>query len=393
MLGNEIFGAAERISQPARANPILHLPTQPPGTGMSLSLQSLSIRGFKSIASLEGFDPGQLTVLIGANGAGKSNFVEFFRFMRAPTTGGLQEYVRQQQGAARFFFQGPEVTPSIDVDLAFSDGFRYSVSLSASPDGSMEVSRAALLRAGRVEVEIGKPAGEAVLAGVDPHASAAAVEATMSEWTVFHFHYVGSGAPMRGPQAAGARSLAPDGSNIAAFLSHLRRDEPGHYDLVRDTVRLVAPYFDDFRLEAEGRAHEEAAMLGWTQRGTELAFLPAHLSDGTIRFVCLAAALQQPRMPPLVVIDEPELGLHPFALAIVGDLIRAASERTQVVVSTQSPALLDMFEPASVVVVNRRGGASTFDRIAPETLSGWTDDYTLGELWMKNVVEGGPAHE
>jgi predicted ATPase len=120
---------------------------------------------------------------------------------------------------------------------------------------------------------------------------------------------------------------------------------------------------------------------------------PYHFSDGTIRFICLTTALLQPNLPSTVIIDEPELGLHPYAIEILAELINAASQKTQVIISTQSPALVDYFEPEDIIVVNRENGASTFRRLDADRLSSWLEDYSLGELWRKNVISGGPVGE
>jgi len=137
----------------------------------------------------------------------------------------------------------------------------------------------------------------------------------------------------------------------------------------------------------------EKVRLNWRQKGSDYPLKPQHLSDGTLRFICLTTALLQPHPPSTIIIDEPELGLHPYAIEILAELIQAASERTQVIVSTQSPALVDYFEPENIVVVNRKQGASTFERMKMEDLSEWLDNYSLGELWRKNIVTGGPSHE
>jgi predicted ATPase len=187
--------------------------------------------------------------------------------------------------------------------------------------------------------------------------------------------------------------LRPDAANIAAFLFHLQQKHSHHYTLIRDTVRLIAPFFDDFLLRSEDKGGEQKLRLEWRQKGSSFPFQPVHFSDGTIRFICMATALLQPRLPAAVVIDEPELGLHPFAITLLADLIQSAARRTQVVISTQSPTLLDHFDPADVVVVNREKGNSTFERLEPARLAEWLQDYSIGELWQKNVVKGGPTHE
>jgi predicted ATPase len=135
--------------------------------------------------------------------------------------------------------------------------------------------------------------------------------------------------------------------------------------------------------------------LEWRQKDSDYPFLASHLSDGTLRFICLATALLQPSPPATMVFDEPELGLHPFALTLLANLFEVAARRTsqQVIVSTQSAPLVNEFEPEDVIVVERAEGESVFRRLDSAKLSGWLEDYTLGELWQKNVFGGGPRNE
>ncbi len=120
---------------------------------------------------------------------------------------------------------------------------------------------------------------------------------------------------------------------------------------------------------------------------------PYHLSDGSIRFICLATALLQPEPPSTIVIDEPELGLHPEAIRILAELMTDAARRTQLIVATQSPLLIDQFAVDDIVVVNRKGGQSTFERLSEDDFSQWLEDYSVGELWTRNVIQGGAADE
>jgi hypothetical protein len=176
-------------------------------------------------------------------------------------------------------------------------------------------------------------------------------------------------------------------------LLHLRERKKDSYELIRDTIRLIAPFFDDFLLRPQKQGCDDFVALEWKQKGSDYPFHPTQLSDGTMRFIALATALLQPNPPATMVIDEPELGLHPLAIAMLADLIRSASERTQVIISTQSPTLLDYFDPDQIVVVNREGGRSTFERLDSHALAAWMEDYSVGELWQKNVVQGGPTRE
>ena len=216
----------------------------------------------------------------------------------------------------------------------------------------------------------------------------------ISSWTVYHVHDTSETAAMRRPCSVGDYTrLRPDAGNIAAFLNFLREDDDKTYKLIVDAVKLVAPFFKDFTFRPKKRNGDEVLQLEWTQEGSDYPFRPSQLSDGTLRFIALATALLQPDPPATILIDEPELGLHPFALEMLGNLILQAEERTQLIVSTQSAPLLNCFEPEQIVVVERHEGESTFRRLDKSDLTAWLEDYTLGELWQKNIYGGGPVHE
>jgi len=372
---------------------------------MSDRLKTITLRGFKSIESLENFELGPLNVLIGANGAGKSNFVDFFRLLRAMADEALQRFVNDQGGGDGFFFLGPKHTGQIAAHLEFGDNV-YEFDLTPTADGSVQIADERVQYTGGYECgrlySIGKGLRESALRRRknDPSVTGtsrgvpAYVYDAVSSWTVYHFHDTSNLAPVRREQSArDFERLRPEASNLAAFLFHLRQANDASYTLIRDTVRLIAPFFDDFVLRPDDRAGEEKVRLEWRQKGSDFPFQAAQLSDGTLRFICLTTALLQPRPPAAVVIDEPELGLHPVAISLLADLIQSASQRTQLIVSTQSPTLLDHLDPADIVVVSRSEGRSTFERLAPDQLAEWLTEYSLGELWQKNVVRGGPTHE
>lgn len=372
---------------------------------MASPLKKLTIRGFKSIENLEEFPLSSLNVMIGANGAGKTNFVDFFRLLRAMTNESLQKHINEHGGADGFFFLGPKYTRRISAHLEFDD-IVYAFDLEPTANGDLQVGDQQL------EYTCDRGKGGLRFSGVGHHESqlkarkeqfaeassgpdlVSDVHSAVSDRRVYHFHDTSGLAPMRRDQSVRDRKeLRTDASNLAAFLLAMRKDFAGTYALIRDTVRLIAPFFDDFLLEPHTKGEEELIRLEWRQKGSDFPFQPHHLSDGTIRFICLATALQQPQPPSTIVIDEPELGLHPYAINLLADLIQSASERTQVIVSTQSPTLLDHFAPDDVIVVNRRDGRSMFNRLDREDLVKWLCDYTVGELWQKNVFQGGPSHE
>jgi len=367
---------------------------------MGQPINKITLKGFKSIESLESFELRKLNVLIGANGAGKSNFVDFFKMLRAMADEAFQTHVLEAGGGDGFLFLGPKVTKEITSRVEFGLNWFEQV-LQPTASGSLLIASETTGYKESANTHSGRQ--ESVLKSIKDEKSynyqgypgvGHDIYDAVSNWTVYHFHDTSPLAPMRRDQSVRDwERFRHDASNIAAFLCNLTEDEPGSYELIRDTVRLIAPFFDDFLLRPQKKGSDERVRLEWQQKGSDFPFQPSQLSDGTMRFICLATTLLQPEPPATVVIDEPELGLHPYAISMLADLIKSASERTQVIISTQSPTLLDYFEPEEVVVVNRDKGRSTFKRLDAESLKEWLDDYSVGELWQKNVVQGGPTSE
>jgi len=341
---------------------------------------------------------GPLNVLVGANGAGKSNFVEFFRMLAAMFQENLQGFVSQSGGGDGQFYEGPQTTRKIAATLMFgANGFQFQ--LEPVPGGDLVVGNVGAYDSshgwktswdrGR-EAPVGAWEHETSSAGRWPSFRAHIHEA-VSSWVVYHFHDTSSLAPMRRDGAIeDVGELRPNAENLAAFLRGLRERHPERYQRIRETVQIIAPFFDDFLLSPRKKGDAEHVRLDWRQKGSTFPFQPWHLSDGTIRFVALVTALLQPRPPSTLVVDEPELGLHPAALRVLAALMHEASVATQLVVSTQSPLLVDHFAADDVVVVRRSGAQSLFERQSAADLERWLEQYTLGELLQKNVVETGP---
>ena len=220
------------------------------------------------------------------------------------------------------------------------------------------------------------------------------VHDAISHWMVYHFHDSSLLAPMRTPELKDDKKyLRSDASNIAPFLLHLKEHFQGNYKSIVLAVQAVMPFFKDFTLETTKNGLEENVKLTWSQKGTDYPMQSFHLSDGSMRFICLATALLQPNPPSVIIIDEPELGLHPAAIEILANLIEVASRNTQVIVATQSPLLLDKFNVEDIIIARRDKGATVFERLYEEKLKLWLDDYSLGELWVKDVIQGGVSHD
>jgi predicted ATPase len=361
-------------------------------------LNRLTIKGFKSIKSLERFKLNKLNVLIGGNGAGKSNFIEFFRLISAMMKpDGLKQFIAGN--ADTYLFAGAKETRHISIKMEFGKN-GYDFELASTEEGFflinnekshyLPVSSNWGLGSGNFNPRLLKDKDRAGALGWE-NVSWHCYHAICS-WKIYHFHDTTEQAGMRRFHDMGHNQvLLMDAANIAPFLFHLKENHPNEYQAIRETISLVIPFFDDFILSPN---KDENIRLNWRQKGlSDYPMRPTQLSDGAIRFICLATALLQPKPPSTMVIDEPELGLHPYAIEILAELFQSASKRMQLIISTQSPALVDCFQPEDIVVVNRVEGASNFERLNETELSSWLEDYSLGDLWRKNIISASPNHE
>ncbi len=184
--------------------------------------------------------------------------------------------------------------------------------------------------------------------------------------------------------------LLPDAENLAAYLRMLKEKHETEYRYIIDTIQLALPFFGDFFHRPDASEYVE---LEWTQKGKpDMPFKAHMLSDGSLRFICLVTLLLQPieLLPDTILIDEPELGLHPYAIALLACIFKQVAERKQLIIATQSVELLNELSPEDIIVVDQEDGASTFKRFTAEELSGWLTEYAMGELWQKNILGGRP---
>ena len=365
-------------------------------------LRRVILKGFKSIKEMD-LELHPLNVLIGANGAGKSNLISFFKMLNEMMAGRLQQYIGTTGRAQSVLHFGPKVTPQMEAKLEFEvdNGVdTYDMRLFHAAGDTLVFADESLsflqtgrtwpklvpLGSGHEETRIGQEAEKG-------EKTARVFRHLLNHCRVYHFHDTSPTARVRQYSYIGDnRWLMPDAGNLAAFLLRLR-DQEGEsaYQRIVTTIRLVAPFFDDFDLEPAGPNKNEI-ILNWRDKGSDQVFGPHQLSDGTLRAICLVTLLMQPEseLPDLIIVDEPELGLHPYALNMVAALFKKASHHTQVLISTQSSCFLDNFDPEDVIVVNREGKESHFTRPDVEKLEAWLEEYSLGEVWEKNVIGGGP---
>ena len=373
------------------------------------AIEHISVQGFKSIKHLDRLALRPINVLIGANGSGKSNFIGVFAFLQAIRAGNLQNYVARAGGADRVLHFGTKMTEELKLHVEFegvgnqNEVNQYEIALVPTDVDGLYPS-AGLEFVSFWNERTHPDPYRRLLVGRDGEAGISSSHAKgvhdymrhhLNGWRIYHFHDTSPRSPIkRTGNLHNNRFLRPDGANLAAFLYFLREKRPTEYGLIRDTVRLAAPFFDDFQLEPLA-LNEETILLEWRHKNSDAYFNAAALSDGTLRFIALATLLLQPvnLRPSVILLDEPELGLHPYAVTLLASLVKQASVETQIILATQSPILLDHFDPDDVLVADRVDGGTQFTRLKSDQLDEWLADYSLGQLWEKNELGGRPAHE
>ena len=356
-------------------------------------ITKVEIEGFKSIKKCS-LELGMINVLIGSNGSGKTNFISLFKMLQSMIDEELQSYVSKHGGPNAVLFFGSKRTERINAGFYFGEN-GYQFTLVPTIDDRLmfegewfhwNTSGRKKVASGHFESKWKEGCGNRIDTFVKPVLQ-------NQKWRVYHFHDTSDTALVK--QIHGINDnieFATDARNLAAFLYRLKETNEKSYAQIVRAVRLVAPYFDDFILRPNP-LKPDSIRLEWKDVNGDIPFTASQLSDGTLRFICLATLLLQPRdlMPETILIDEPELGLHPYAISLLASLIKKAAVYKQIIVSTQSVELLNEFEAKNVIVVNHKDDQSYFERLNEDRLKVWIDeDYTLGDLWKRNILGGRP---
>ncbi len=356
-----------------------------------MGIQSVEIKNFKSIRDSGKVELGKINVLIGPNGVGKSNFIGFFKFLREIVRGRIQLYVAVNGTADDFLYFGPKYSDLLAGAIVFDNDRQNEYAFEMIPDqrpGLVFSNESSNIRSEKSVLPAGGNRESMLLEGgvlLD-----ADLIGQMASFNVYHFHDTSfTAAVKRHCNLTDYSKLREDGGNLAAFLYLLKNAHPGPFRYIQHVVRTVAPYFDEFILEPD-EMDGNLIQLRWREKGFEKLFTGHNLSDGTLRIICLATLLLQPKPPATIIIDEPELGLHPAAIEVLGGLIRKASHFSQIIISTQSVQLLEEFEPSDVIVVERKDEQTVLSRLSEEKLKPWLEEYSLGQLWQKNIIGGKP---
>lgn len=359
-------------------------------------LQRVQVQGFKSIKTLDlALHP--INILIGANGSGKSNFISLFTFLRHLSEGKLQIYVERNGFANVFFHFGSKHTERIALALRVGNR-NYGVEFVHGQANDALVFDSEYC----TDTELDKPIyikgqlGESGLLSTltdQKEVLRAQTQHYLQGCRVYHFHDTSATAAFKQAQKCSANSyLYPDAANLAPYLLYLRQHYPASYKEIVTAIQTVAPFFHDFYLQPQGPVGDESLLLRWIHREHDTPFSAHQLSDGTARFICMATLFLQPAelRPNTLVLDEPELGLHPAALEVLAEIIKAVSKQTQVICSTQSITFANHFEAEDFIVVDQQQGSSVFSRLDADSLNEWLDEYGVGDIWNKNLIGGRP---
>ena len=386
-------------------------------------IESVRIRGFRSLADVEISGLPRAAVLIGANGSGKSNFIRFFEMLSwMIKSRKLGDFIAFHGGADDQLFGGNRVTPRLDATITMRtdrgrNDYRFALS-HAHPDrfffsderfrfnsdthptaaewqplgsGHPEAMIVEMAQTGRRGVPQMEPLREGSNEFLDVNTTTARViETLLRNCAVFHFHDTSDKSRIKTRwDATDNNHLRSHGGNLAAVLRRLEREDVRRYEMICRHIGRILPVFDRFAIEESyGKVY-----LRWKAKWTDKTF-GAHLtSDGSLRFFALVTLLNLPpeMLPDVLLLDEPELGLHPMAVTLIGGMIKAVAAKRQVIVATQSPLLVDAFDLDEVVVLELQEGRTELSKLSPENYRVWLDDrFTPGDLWLKNLIGGRP---
>lgn len=357
-------------------------------------IEQIVIENYKSIRKAE-IQLNRLNVLIGSNGVGKSNFISFFELLQAMLNQRLGSYIISRGGMDRMLYQGRKQSDYIRslIDFDNTNAFFFELRPTIGDKAYIEYSGDYFNTQGESSKDYegkwnktwwDKSVEESKIL----HSSkwrAGYLRAFLKSFTVYHFHDTSISSPMRRPCPLGDNEkLKHDASNLAAYLYRLQENEPRTFRLIEGVVRSIAPYFKGFKLRPNPLSPNQIT-LEWEEVDSDLYLDANSLSDGTLRFIALATLLLQPELPETIIIDEPELGLHPTAISKLAALVRKASLKKQIILATQSVNLVNCFNPQDIVVVDREDKQTIFHRLEAEELAVWMDEYSIGDMWEKNI--------
>jgi predicted ATPase len=369
-----------------------------------MPIDRIHIVNYKSIRDSSNIKLRPINILIGANGVGKSNFISFFKLLNSIYNKELRKFVAESGYENQLLHFGRKVSKYIEGSIVFrpengNTNNRYDFTLVPQKQGNgfyFESDNGGFnfyyngYNENWSRMEFGGFGNEESQLSEHSSNRAQFLSEYFDEFKVYHFHDTSSNSALKSVSRLRDNSrLREDGSNLAAYLYRISHTHPKHFKIIEHTIRTVAPFFKSFDLKPDNQ-NKDVIFLDWLERNSDSYFNAHNLSDGSLRFIALTTLLLQPDLPKTIIIDEPELGLHPYAIHKLSEMIKKASVNSQVIVSTQSVTLLDQFEPEDIIVVDREDNQSVFRRHTSSSLSHWLEEYSVGALWGKNILGGTP---
>ncbi len=346
----------------------------------------IEINGYKSIKKAR-VNLAPINILIGANGSGKSNFISFFDFLNRLYNRKLNDYIALKGGDNKILNRGKKYTDTISFTMEFDKGQNgYSAKLQSGTDGFVFL-REDLIYRGNPK-DISKSGTEAHIKITDNFRAKYVIK-YLNGFRKYHFHDTGSNSPFSKHSNIenDIYYFYEDGMNLAAFMFHIQEVNKIVYNRIIKNIQSIAPYFSDFYFVP---SKEKNIRLQWTDKYSDVVFGANDLSDGTLRFIALSVLFLQPDLPDTIIIDEPELGLHPSAIAKLAGMIKSVADRgCQVILATQSTDLISHFLPEDIITVDQINGETVFNRLSSDKLHQWLEDYTIDDLWKRNIISGG----
>lgn len=346
----------------------------------------IEINGYKSIKKAK-VKLAPINILIGANGSGKSNFISFFDFLNRLYNRKLNEYIALKGGENKILHKGKKQTDTISFKMEFGNGQNgYSASLQSGTDGFVFTIENLIYKGNSKDISVF--GSEASIKTTDNYRAVYVIK-YLNGFRKYHFHDTGSNSPftLYSNIENDAYFFYEDGMNLAAFMYHILQTNKIVYNRIIKNIQSIAPYFSDFYFAPN---KESNMRLQWTDKFSDVIFGANDLSDGTLRFIALSVLFLQPDLPDTIIIDEPELGLHPSAIAKLAGMIKSVSDRDcQVIVATQSTDLISHFLPEDIITVDQLDGETIFNRLNSSNLHQWLEDYTIDDLWKRNIITGG----
>ncbi len=379
-------------------------------------LHRLVVKNFRSFKHVE-LPLSALTIMIGANGVGKSNLLDLIDLLKAGAIEQLSDAIARRGGMGSLLWRGGADEFNIGLMLKNMSGLghthlNYSLTLARSLNDPL-VTHEILSTTGTTYAQftsgIGKlitnqhdslqidvirdELGIAQIRDVTLHPTVNIVRQYIADWQIYRtldFDTRPQSAMRQAQLARSGTRLLADGTNLGSVLYNLssRREYRAIYDDIIQVLKHVYPDFEELSFPIEGGDGQLG--LRWKDRSFRSDFSATFLSDGTLRFLCLLVILSAPNPPELLCIDEPEIGLHPELLGILAELMRLTAERTQLIVITHSPDFIRSFQPSDIAVVEKQAGATQINRLSDQELAVWLEDFTLDTLWSLGEIGGRP---